>query len=151
MSQHPEVYVTERGSEALPAAFSQTLTQGRVYEYIYVIQNSHSFNGPVDITVSGGTDLAGNTMNGDYRTVGLIVTDTLAPVLNPHGTIPSDGKELTVKPSPIRINLHEHAESVEPVSGVSVEHSSVTVYGPLRNGSFKSELRYSHQICSLDS
>jgi hypothetical protein len=130
MVTNPELYVTERGSEALPAALTAVITPGRVYEYIYVIQNSNDFNGSIDIVISGGLDRAGNTITGDYRVTGLAVTDTLSPVINPLGTIPVDGKEVSLRPYPIRVNLQEHGDSVEPSSGINIVASTLQVLGP---------------------
>ena len=130
MKVEPEVFVTERGSEALPAALTSVVVPGRQYEYTYVIQNSNDYNGRADVVITGGSDLAGNVLSPEHRTESVIVVDTLAPVVATLGTTPADGTIISGTPDPIRITLTEHPNSIEPSSGVNIEACNVQVFGP---------------------
>ncbi len=131
MGAAPEVFVTQRGNFALPAALTATVLPGLIFEYTYVTLPNREFNGPAEVVITGGQDLAGNPLDPEVRLPNLFFVDTRPPVVDPSNTRPAPGSVVSSAPAPIFITILEDPNSAEPASGVDIEATTVRAFGPL--------------------
>ncbi|MBI4865815.1 MAG: Ig-like domain repeat protein, partial [Candidatus Wallbacteria bacterium] len=131
MSLAPDVFVTQRGSFALPASLSATVLPDLIFDYTFVVLPGEEFQGPVDVIVTGGLDRAGNPLTPEARVRGLFFVDALPPVLDPANTRPAPGSVVSSAPNPIFISVLENPRSLQPASGVDIEATQVQAFGPI--------------------
>ncbi len=131
MAEPPEVYMTQQGHDAVRAVFDVARVPGFVFDYLVVTEIGTAFDGPVRITVVGGSDLAGNPMLPERNFEAAFVVDTRPPVIDSIRTSPRDGSLLTSAPAPIVVTLVEPADSASPSSGPDVSASTIRVLGPI--------------------
>jgi hypothetical protein len=139
MSRAPDVFVTERGLDALPAPLSTARPGNRVFEYAYVVtpnppvigSGDDLSDGAAEVVVTGGADLAGNPVEPEARFLGAFFKDSLAPVVEIARVRPPSGSPVSTAPDPLSITVVEPALSVPPPSGVDMSRLTVEAFGPI--------------------
>jgi hypothetical protein len=125
MVTFPDLTVTQEGGNPTPTGVSGTTTRSITFVHGVVT----GFDGPVQMTLAGGTDGAGNGMTADLTR--FFIVDTTPPQVLL--VDPADRTRISSSPARIRIRLEDPPSSAGTFSGVNLLNSIVTLTGPLES------------------
>ncbi len=123
----PSLQVTQSRGSALRAGVSSNTAQ--VFNYVY--GTIPGFDGPVQLTLSGGRDRAGNALNTSIPRV--FIADTTPP--NVTSVSPTDASSISASPDRIRISLQDPPSASGTASGLDLIRTRLTLEGPLGSAS----------------
>jgi len=107
--------------------FNAGLFEGSGKNWTYSFAVTPGMDGPLSVTVEGGTDRAGNPIN--FTADGIVQVDTRAP--NVKEMVPKERSVLSKTPSQFRLIFEDLGLGQnDPVSGVDTQSANIQIFDP---------------------